>query len=127
MTEAEAVAAGIPSHGDCSQVAFHAVYEAFKRDDDTLTLCHGQVTGTDGPVKGVRFFHAWVEQELRFPGSEARFVLAIDRSNGSDVSLPRELYYRAGKIDPDEVARYTPKEAIVAALNAEHYGPWEDQ
>lgn len=72
-------------------------------------LCHGVAVGR-GPIEGVRFGHAWVENE--------RFVI----DNGGIVL--RSTYYMTGQIRPAEVKRWTKHEATIEVLKQKYYGPW---
>lgn len=99
--------------GDCYKVAWHLVTE---EGADDMTLCHGEVTGTGGKARGLRYGHAWVEVD----------GCAIDRSNGNDVTLKDVMYYAAGSIDEEEITRYTAEEARIHALRTGNYGPWEE-
>lgn len=126
--------------GDCYQAAVQTALEllAEENDSQTVWVCHGQVSG-QGKVAGVRFGHAWVEveqtvevpdeapAELREVWSGRVVAFCTDKANGNDVSLPRELYYRAGDIDADEVQRYSYEEAVALMIETEHYGPWEGE
>ena len=95
--------------GDCFEAAFGAQIE-----DSTWTLVHGVATG--GPTGDMRISHAWVERE----------GIVYDNACGRDRTLPRELYYRVGRIRDDQCRRYTADEAAEQALTTGHYGPWHD-
>lgn len=108
--------------GDCYEAAANFIAkEVSKEDESKFFLCHGIVVGTGGDVVGVRYGHAWVEME-----PESGFgTLVIDRSNGRDITLPKELYYRVGSIDPANVIRYTKQQAMAKLSSTGHYGPWD--
>lgn len=99
------------SGGDCFVVALRNV-----TNDQDLYLCHGIVTG-QGPLKGVRFSHAWNETDSGY---------VIDQSNGNDVILTKDAYYRLGHIDEATVHRYNFEETAQHALETGTYGPWEE-
>lgn len=103
---------GLSGDGNCYEVAGNAALEAFIRGRD-VTVCHGEVSG-QGPLEGVRFGHAWIEQG----------GTVIDRSNGNNISMPVFAYYALGKIDPGQVDKYTAKEAVEMMQATGHYGPW---
>jgi hypothetical protein len=103
----------VQATGDCYQVAYDVVTE----EDQGLLLCHGTATG-QGPIEGIRFGHAWVENP------EAG--TALDFSNDSNVCMARERYYEIGQIDEDDVVRYSFEEALVNALHYRHFGPWDE-
>jgi hypothetical protein len=96
--------------GDCYQVAARLAL------DRGLTLVHGEVAGT-GPLEGVRFGHAWVEDEDT--------GVVIDYSNGRELVAPRAFYYAKGAVsDP---VRYSAEEAARTMVVAGHYGPWHEE
>lgn len=80
-----------------------------------LHLCHGIVTGTDGPVKGIQYGHAWIEN--------ASGTVVIDVSTAKEMKMPAALYYAVGQIE--HVVRYNFAEAIEQMDKHEHYGPWD--
>lgn len=86
------------------------------------TLVHGVVIG-QGPLDGRRVDHAWVEVE----GGHYTVTLVVDRSNGRNLLLPRDMYYRLGRIVEAECTRYTPEETRTNMLRTEHFGPWEEK
>ena len=98
-------------HGDCYEAAGRFV---MRRDNkDSMTLVHGVVSG-QGPLRGQRFDHAWVEH-----GDNV-----IDPSNGGNIQLPKQAYYRLGRINPAECHYYSVQEACAQMLEHEHFGPW---
>jgi hypothetical protein len=110
--------------GDCFIVAYRLV-----RDDDDLILCHGIVADVDNVIGP--HWHAWVEQERTFEHEQLSHPVVvrtcIDRSNGNDMELPAEMYYKVGRVERETVLRYTHDEAALLALTHEQYGPWEEQ
>ncbi len=78
-------------------------------------LVHGEVEG-QGRIAGVRYGHAWVE----INGA------VIDPSNGRNLCMNRERYYRIGKIAAAKVRRYSFREMVEATAQFGHYGPWEN-
>lgn len=110
--------------GDCFVVAFKLVL-----DHEEYTLCHGTVVRhTDGLHHG----HAWCEytitHDVPVHGTTdtmpMSLTLAVDKSNGLDVTLPAALYRRAGEVY--DVAEYDQVTAAAHALRTKHYGPWEE-
>jgi len=79
-----------------------------------LYLIHGMVDG-QGPLKGVRYDHAWCEDDH----------LIYDFSNGRRLIFPKQLYYSIGNIDPHENFRYSKEEARRFILDNGTWGPWE--
>lgn len=108
--------------GDCYEAAAKfIVYDVDVDEVDKYFVCHGIVVGTGGKVLGLRYGHAWVEMQ-----PESGFgTLVIDKSNGNDVVVPKEMYYRVGQIDPQNVIRYTVREARRLLVSSGHYGPWD--
>lgn len=102
--------------GDCYEAAGKYLVDLFLAGKaDGYMLVHGEVRG-QGAIDGVHFGHAWVEH-----GS-----LVIDRSNGRDIQMPRELYYAIGAIDRiDNLHRYTPVQAMSKITMIGHWGPWD--
>jgi len=105
--------------GDCYQAAFQLIMDrAIFGDASCLTLVHGVVTG-QGPIKGVKYGHAWVED------NSGPIAIVIDASNDNYVEMPAYAYYRLGKIK--QTIRYTWEEARKEAQEHEHYGPWQGE
>lgn len=116
----------VKATGDCYEAAALFMFYDLKSDPlaDCYTLCHGTVTG-QGPIAGQRIGHGWVEWR---PLSETSSVpvFVIDRSNGRNVIIDRDDYYRIGKIELEDVRRYTRAEMIEMLRAFEHYGPWPE-
>jgi hypothetical protein len=108
----------VRTDGDCYEVAAKLV--ALDDVFPGYLVCHGTATGR-GPIAGQRFGHAWIEGEL------SGTPVVFDFSNGLKTIVPRGTYYRLGEINPDEVRRYTAKEACVLMLKTGHFGPWEQE
>jgi uncharacterized membrane protein (UPF0127 family) len=105
------------AQGDCYEAAGRYVMQEcmFGNDDCELILAHGEVMG-QGPIEGIPFGHAWVEQ-----GNSV-----IDKSNGRDINVPTVLYYAIGRINElDNVIRYPWSEAKQKILEHETWGPWD--
>jgi len=91
--------------GDCFEVAGRIVID---NNGETM-LCHGTVV-----AKGVpRHKHAWVEMG----------DVCIDRSNGHNVTMRKNEYYKLGKVK--DIVTYTKIQACELMLKTEHFGPWE--
>lgn len=103
--------------GDCYEAAGRYVTDAaFVGQADSHTLVHGVVSG-QGPLEGRRFGHAWVEVD----------DVVVDASNGRNLVLPRDAYYRLGRVVAEECRRYTPEEATIEMVRSKHWGPWEGE
>ena len=107
--------------GDCYEAAGKwfldnamNVFTAKPKDPD-LRLVHGEVMG-QGPLAGVGFGHAWVEDG----------DMVIDPSNDKLTRMPKQLYYLLGKIDRiDNVHRYDVPTFRRRIATYQHWGPWD--
>ena len=105
--------------GDCYEAAFGWIFRhclnftADRKGDSNIFLVHGEVTG-QGKIEGVKYGHAWVEDG----------GTVIDQSNGRNLVMPRQIYYRLGKIGTN-IHRYTPEQARKKAVTTGVYGPWD--
>lgn len=102
--------------GNCYEVSAKFVLD-HKKDFKDLepVLCHGLVHG-QGPLQGAIFGHGWVE----YPSINT----ALDKSNGRDLEVPIDVYYKLGKINPTNVKKYTTKEIRKKIVEHGHWGPW---
>jgi hypothetical protein len=102
--------------GDCYEAAANYIIERAVFDPDSkLKLEHGEVMG-QGPLEGTQFGHAWV--------LDGRTV--IDPSNGKMLKMPKDAYYRMGRIDEiGNVHTYTWKQAKRKLVDRKTYGPWD--
>lgn len=101
--------------GDCYEAngQFFMDKAVFPGKDPNMRLVHGEVTG-QGPLEGVKYGHAWVED-----GNTV-----IDVSNGRNVRMPKDAYYRLGRIE-DNVHHYTAQEFRRKVTQYGHWGPWD--
>lgn len=95
--------------GDCFEVAY-----ATAQQIPGSEIVHGIPLGQAGNAEGRRYWHAWVELN----------GLVFDFSNGLQVIMRSERYYRIG--DVKLMWRFKEDEYEYQALNFEHYGPWVD-
>lgn len=106
--------------GDCYQAAGRYMMDHGIVGGEDIRLVHGEVRG-QGPIEGIRFGHAWIEQG----------DTVIDVANGKVSQLPKALYYAFGGIYPDlppfkpNIHVYTPEEAREKILEYKHWGPWD--
>jgi len=101
--------------GDCYEAAGRYITDNLMfSDKDNLILVHGIVTG-QGPLEGVEYGHAWVEDGDR----------VIDKSNGRDLNIPKDVYYMLGKIDKNKTYRYNIQETRRKIVDSGHWGPWD--
>ena len=105
-----------PITGDCYEAAAnYMANNCLINPDCGLILVHGEVAG-QGPLEGMTYGHAWV-----LKGS-----VVVDKSNGRNLALPKQIYYAIGGIDQiGNVHTYTWIDARKKILEFEHYGPWD--
>ena len=101
--------------GDCYEAAGKYIMDKclFAGPNCDLILVHAEVTG-QGPIQGLKHGHAFV-----LDGDTV-----IDRSNGRDVRLPKQVYYNLGNIG-DNLHEYTFKEFRRKVTEYRHWGPWD--
>ena len=114
LTEKELAFPELPSAnqgGSCYEDALN--YFSMKSiKNKKLRLVHGLVTG-QGPIEGVVYGHAWVE--------DGKTV--IDATKNPVLKLPARLYYAIGNIK--KVFKYDRKEVSEQVTEFKTYGPWE--
>ena len=79
-----------------------------------VKLCHGWPTLTGGPYTGAVYGHAWIE------------IGSLVLDPGSEKPIPKEMYYRIGKIDQETVATYSKTEAYLKMMETDTLGPWHE-
>lgn len=94
-------------NGDCLRVACNNAI------DHRWLFCYAKVMG-QGKLKGVRFLHAWNEQNN----------VVFDYSNGVKRVLTKEAYYHMAQIKESDVTRQTPKEVSELLVKYGTYGGW---
>ena len=110
----------LPDLGDCFESALRELINSnpFGKDHmENMTLVHAAVTG-QGEIEGLKHGHAWNEIG----------DIVLDKSNGRNIVMRKEDYYRAGNIDPNntnEFKRYTTQEMAKMVSKFKTYGPWE--
>jgi hypothetical protein len=102
--------------GDCYEAAIKYALEILQSKNKKLIkcykLCHGEVLGKVGEVKGLWFGHAWIEMNEQ---------VLIDPSNNKTIITRIELLQDRIR----KVRRYGLKQAANLCLKHETYGPWE--
>ena len=73
---------------------------------------------SDGYPEGTLYGHAWLEVESETHGTLCHDVV-------KSVTLPKELYYELGRIDPSQCCRYSLSKAKQMLSDHGHFGPWE--
>jgi hypothetical protein len=69
--------------------------------------------------RGDHYGHAWIEGRCG--------LLEICVNLTPEVMTTKEIYYKAGQIDPKYVTTFTKEEALAKALKEGHSGPWTDE
>lgn len=121
--------------GNCFEDAAVYITDLWLRGKPTdgVLLCHGIVTG-QGPIEGLKITHGWIEYTLEIPdlralldgkGGTNALTMVRDYSNGNTIEVPREAYYKIGRIDAATVIRYTVEEALQWLDKTGHYGAWQ--
>lgn len=95
-------------HGNCFEVALHT----FMEDMVNRTLVHGIVTG-QGPIKGIKYNHAWVEEN----------GVVVD--NTVHITLPCEVYYSLGQIEITRKYDRLNVNKMIEKFGT--YGPWDKE
>lgn len=125
MTREQIQQMGYRTNGDCFEVAANTLVED-KSLPEGACLVHGLVSHSEIP--GLRYSHAWVEFEQPLPNSSHKIRVVRDTANGNEVTLPADIYYLLGKINPNdgqEVYRYSRKQTCQKLSESGHYGPWD--
>jgi hypothetical protein len=118
--------------GDCFEVALNELLRLHYQGDESAVLVHALVVG-QGPIEGIVHDHAWIERVEVLPPPpdwpdhfpEPTVRLAVDRSQGKDLTLPAALYRMIGRVH--DVKEYTFEEAQRQASKHRHYGPWPEE
>lgn len=98
-------------NGDCYEAAGRYMTDHMSK---SLVLVHGEVEG-QGPLKGVRFGHAWIED-----GDNV-----IEVANGNHLVLPKLIYYSLGNIDwIKNYHKYDMKQFTSNLVKYGTWGPW---
>ena len=97
--------------GNCYQAAMdYLIMHSLK--NKKMKLVHGLVTG-QGPIEGVVYGHAWVED-----GNTV-----IDATKKPVLKIPKQLYYAIGNIK--KTFKYDRSETAQMVTKFKTYGPWE--
>ena len=95
--------------GDCIVVACKRVL-----DEADLLFCYSTNVAGQGSLLGLRILHAWCEMQ----------DLVFDWSNGNQVCMKKEKYYKLAKIKNQDVTRQTQEEIRKLILKTKTYGGW---
>jgi len=123
--QAEAWVKGNLKEGNCYEIAAKLLF-CPENNQKSYTLCHGTAVG-QGPIEGAIFGHAWLEYQDHIPtpqGIGIDLEMVLDHSNGKKTSMPKELYYKIGRIRG--VKKYSKEEARKMLITQMTYGPWEE-
>ena len=106
------------ANGDCYEAnGRHVMNMMMAPDTKKWKLCHGVgILQTDGKPFG----HAWIE----YGGNKC-----IDKSNGNDINIPKNLYYEIGNfpVKGYKIYKYSHKEAGLKMVRNKHWGPWDSK
>mgnify|MGYP001327415895 FL=1 len=104
--------------GDCFEAAVNFVMDKCTfAENCPFVIVQAEVAG-QGPLEGVSFGHAYAV--------DTRTNTVIDRSNGRNVMMPRDVYEMLGQINQiGNFFEYSWKEAREQMIKHEHYGPWD--
>lgn len=102
--------------GNCFETAGQYQLGAFLAEKQMVTLVHGLVVATKGPLEGKSFAHAWIECEEN--GVETVIDVELKQQ------VPRDVYYRHGQVGYTK--KYSLKEAAKACVEHGHYGAWDE-
>lgn len=82
-----------------------------------VLLCHGIATQSASPF--AQMGHAWTEVNIagEWHVRDGLFPLNL---------IPRDVYYRVGKIQCSTVVRYTPRQALSLCAANGNVGPWAE-
>lgn len=107
--------------GDCYQVAGRFALDGVKKLGSRAFIgvpyvVHAEVSG-QGAISGLRYGHAWVEDD--------EFV--YDFSNGREIILPKEFYYKIGQVKQvkPKFYKYTFQQARHKMAETGHFGCWD--
>lgn len=97
--------------GNCFEIHVEILVDMVKTKQDLkkYRLVHGSVYNE---ITG-RHPHCWIEIDDK---------ICRDMSNGLDVTMTKEDYYRIGQIQ--DVKKYTFKQMRLNLLRSGHYGQW---
>lgn len=107
--------------GDCFPTANRLILDRLPidgTDEKDYKLVHALVHG-QGALQGRRFVHAFILFDNKF---------VIDKSNGNDIFMRKNIYYAIGGIQEKEkgaYAEYTVDEARKRMLQKGTHGPWD--
>lgn len=102
-------------HGDCYEAngAFLMTKLLSQEPDIQLwKLCHGIATG-QGEIMGIGHGHCWLEYNED---------VVLDLSNGRQIVMRREEYYKIGNIR--NVRKYSAEQVRMKILTTGHWGVW---
>ena len=104
--------------GDCFPVAGRFMLHLDdKMEKAGMKMVHAIVTG-EGELEGRRFGHAF---------NKLGDVI-FDKSNGNDIMMRKEHYFKQGGINPKEkgtYVEYDKEQSIIKMARYKHWGPWD--
>lgn len=112
-------------HGNCFDQAFEYIFqEGIIKGNNNLQIVHAIIQPLLGPLSGIEFGHAWVEDGDK----------VIDTSRNNEV-MDKQSYYVLGglmdmwnnKVKEEKIHRYSVEDAKKMAVQKKTAGPWEDK
>jgi len=121
--------------GNCFDNAFSYIFEeGIIKGNNSLQLVHAIIRPLMGPLSGVEFGHAWVENGEN----------VIDTSRNNEVMDKHTFYMLGGLINfptfedinqgkpkltikEEKIHRYSVQDAKKMAVKHEMHGPWEEE
>ncbi len=88
----------------------------FNLDSNQLVVVHGIVSG-NGPLKGHKIAHAWLEDN--------NYCYDQDAISNNIIQLEKRFYYITGEIQIKDTRRYKKEDVIENLLTYSHTGPWD--
>jgi len=114
-----------PMKGNCYKSSGeYLMDEWLKGEHEQYTLVHGIPTLTVEPF--TRYGHSWIEFTAVvgvIAGRQLKTVMCLDTETNNVV--PRDLFYKVGRIKPEECFRYKFSEMRERINETGHWGPWE--
>lgn len=108
--------------GRCYVDAAHILLAMPPERREVTLLAHGwpRLQAEDqGHPRGARYGHAWLEWHTSDLGWVAHDCL-------TEITLPRDAFYRLGEIEFTEVRRYGHLVTEALLSRHGHYGPWHE-
>ena len=100
-------------NGDCYDKAYRYFNDNPAKDSK---IVRGMVDG-QGPLKGIRYDHAWIEQ--------GDWVIDPSNKRKNPIRLPRIVYYAIGNIKEEQLLRFGEKEVLENVKRTGRTSDWK--